>query len=146
MNGSKDYFKILIEIDSLEGETLTPKEIIETYRRLRMLSKTHSKLCMKPGVIKFMLNPLKDKITFLNTPTQQVDFTVDSLSYGELKVKINDILSRAKEDYNNITLEMVYQYNDLARASNKIVQILLDLSGEFRAYWEGEQVVHHDLL
>ena len=56
------------------------------------------------------------------------------------------MLSELKEDSDKINFDTISQYQNLAYRNNAIVQQLLDLGGESRAYYEGQLVESKPLV
>lgn len=138
----------------LNGGELTPDQIskedaIQTLRELRMLVLfgLKKKETMNLGSIKFILNlPRFSAKEAIENYLPQTDFSVNDLSYLEVRTKIDSLLSELKEDSDKINFDTISQYQNLAYRNNAIVQQLLDLGGESRAYYEGQLVESKPLV
>lgn len=110
------------------------KEVVYLFKAIRfgIVHPTKEKRLYHPNVVKFMFGCNKEIILF---KTPDVDLAIDKMSYKEVKDEINSILTTVTTE--NITKDIINRYNHLARRNNKIIQVLIDLSGEFHAYQDG---------
>jgi len=143
-----DYFEFLLDGNEIKDvAALSTQEQFDTFKRLKflaMLKIKDSNLVARHSALKFICGNLNSEIHKMTTP--QVRFDVDQLSYKDCKVEIENLIDRLSKDRKEITITNVCIYNDLAKRSNQLVQQLLDLSGEFRCYYEGEMVVRRPII
>lgn len=136
-----EFTKRLLKGEILTPDEITPEEATQTFREFRMLLILgFSKECMIPGILKFVLNPIEFGFKDALVNGLERNNFYDELSYLEVKEKITDLLQVMRDDLNNIDSHTISVYNDLAHRNNVIVKQLVELGGDFRAYYEGQLV------
>ena len=118
-------------------QTLSFEELTYLLKAICMTARTPganktAKWLYDPNVAKFMFSCSREQLLF---KTPDVDVEINTMSYKEVKQEIKRLLPVMNIDM--INSDSINRYNQLARRNNAIIQVLIDLSGEFHAYHDG---------